>query len=53
LILFNLFTDLVRACLGFLEPPSSSCVRASAHGAHNRTAALLLVDRETVAPGPT
>ena len=48
---FDLFADLARACLGFLERPSRSCevVRVrSTHGLHNRTAASLDVG----GPGP-
>ena len=48
---FDLFADLARACLGFLERPSRSCevVRVrSTHVLHNRTAASLDVG----GPGP-
>ena len=47
----ELFADLARACLGFLERPLRSCevVRVrSTHGLHNRTAASLDVG----GPGP-
>ncbi len=48
---FDIFADLARACLGFLERPPRSCevvqVR-STHGLHNRTAASLDVG----GPGP-
>ncbi len=41
---FDLFADLARACLGFLERPSRSSefvrVRSSRYGAHNLTGAL-------------
>ena len=50
-IFWDLFADLARACLGFLERPSRSCevVRVrSTHGLHNRTAASLDVG----GPGP-
>ncbi len=45
---FDLFADLARACLGFLERPSRSCEvrRASTYGLHNRTLSGL-VRRET------
>ncbi len=51
---FDLFADLARACLGFLERPPRSCevVRVrSTHGLHKRTAASLDVTWEV--PGPT
>ena len=36
---FDLFADLARACLGFLERPSTLVRgRASTYGLHNRTA---------------
>ena len=49
---FDLFADLARACLGFLERPSRSCevvrVRMDTYGLHNRTAASL----DARGPGP-
>ena len=46
---FDLFADLARACLGFLERPSTLVRgRASTYGLHNRTAASLDARR----PGP-
>jgi hypothetical protein len=51
----DLFTDLARACLGFLRSPSRSCevVRVRhmiRYGSHNRTAASGSLDVR--GPGP-